>query len=69
MALLDAERRRWREVLTRLVAIIRSLTEPNIALRETTETLYKANNGNFLKEVELMAQFDPILRQHVARVE
>lgn len=69
MALIDAERRRWREVLTRLVAIIRSLAERNIALRWTTETLYKQTSGNFLEEVEVMAQFDPILRQHVVKVE
>jgi len=69
MALLEAERRKWREVLTRLVAIIQSLAERNIALRGTTDTLYQPNNGNFLKEVELMAKFDPVLKQHVAEVE
>lgn len=45
------------------------MMQENIALRGTTETLYKPNNGNFLKEVELMAQFDLILRQHFAKVE
>lgn len=35
MALLEAEMRRWRKVLTRLVAIIQSLAEQNIALRGT----------------------------------
>ena len=33
MALIEAERRRWRGVLTRLVAIIQSLAEQNIALK------------------------------------
>ena len=69
MALIEAERRRWREVLTRLVAIIQSLAERNIALRGTTDTLHQPNNGNFLKEVELMAKFDPVLKQHVSEVE
>ncbi|XP_045898642.1 zinc finger MYM-type protein 1-like, partial [Micropterus dolomieu] len=69
MALAEAERNRWREVLTRLVAIIQSLAERNIALRGSTDTLNKPDNGNFLKEVELMAKFDPIMKQHVGRVE
>lgn len=69
MALIEAERRRWREVLTRLVAIIQSLAERNIALRGTTDKLHEPNNSNFLKEVELMAKFDPVLKQHVADVE
>lgn len=39
MALLQAERNRWREVLTRLVAIIQSLVERNMALRGKTDKL------------------------------
>ncbi|GAA6090969.1 zinc finger MYM-type protein 1-like [Tachysurus ichikawai] len=69
MTLAEAERNRWREVLTRLVAIIQSLAERNIALRGSTDTLNKPDNSNFLKEVELMAKFDPIMKQHVGRVE
>lgn len=69
MSQTEAERRRWREVLNRLVAIIKSLAERNIALRGTTETLHRPHNGNFLKEVELMAQFDPVLKEHVVKVE
>ncbi|GAA6099053.1 zinc finger MYM-type protein 1-like isoform X1, partial [Tachysurus ichikawai] len=65
MTLDEAERNRWREVLiARLVAIIQSLAERNIALRGSTDTLNKPENGNFLKEVELMAKFDPIMKQH-----
>lgn len=69
MALAEAERKRWREVLHRLVAIIQSLAERNMAFRGSTDTLNKPDNGNFLKEVELMAKFDPVMKQHVSRVE
>ncbi|XP_024120007.1 zinc finger MYM-type protein 1 isoform X3 [Oryzias melastigma] len=69
LALIIAETRRWREVLTRLVAIIQSLAERNLALRGSTDRLNEADNGNFLKEVELMAQFDPVLKEHMALVE
>ena len=69
MAPIEAERRWWRDVLARLVAIHQSLAELNIALRGTTDTPHEPNNGNFLKEVELMAKFDPVLKQHVANME
>ncbi|XP_061880986.1 zinc finger MYM-type protein 1-like [Entelurus aequoreus] len=71
MALAEAERKRWREVLHRLVAIIQSLAERNMAFkfRGSTDTLNKPDHGNFLKEVELMAKCDPVMKQHVGRVE
>jgi len=56
MALLEAERVRWRAVLTRLTAIVQSLAVRNLALRGHTEKLFTPSNGNFLKEVELMAR-------------
>ena len=61
MELLQAERRKWRDILTRLVAIIQSLAERNSALRGTSDRLFQRNNGNFLKEVELISKFDPVL--------
>uniref|UniRef100_UPI00358EB2DD zinc finger MYM-type protein 1-like n=1 Tax=Myxine glutinosa TaxID=7769 RepID=UPI00358EB2DD len=69
MSLIEASQKRWREVLNHLVAIIQSLAETNLALRGTVDTLYSQNNGKFLKEVELLARFDPVMRQHVSQVE
>ena len=68
MALVEAERMRWRAVLTRLIAIVQSLAVRNLALRGHTETLFTPSNGNFLQEVELMARFDPIMKDHLNRV-
>ncbi|XP_048870709.1 zinc finger MYM-type protein 1-like isoform X11 [Brienomyrus brachyistius] len=62
------EEKRWRAVLARLIAIVQSLAVRNMALRGDTEKLYCPSNGNFLKEVELLAQFDPIMKDHVHRV-
>ncbi|XP_025760119.1 zinc finger MYM-type protein 1-like [Oreochromis niloticus] len=69
MALQQAEKIRWRAVLARLIAIIQSLAIRNLALRGHTETLFSPSNGNFLKEVELMARFDPIMQEHINRVQ
>lgn len=69
MMRLEAERNRWRDVLKRLVAIIQSLAERNMGLRGTSDALYDPNNGNFLKEVELMAKFDPVLKHHIGLIQ
>ena len=69
MSLIEASRKRWREVLRRLIAIIQSLAERNLGLRGTVDTLHSQNNGNFLKEVEPLAKFDPVMRQHVNQIE
>ncbi len=51
------------------MAIIQSLEERNLSLTGTRVTFHQPDNGNFLKEVELMANFDPVLKPHVAEVE
>lgn len=58
---MEAEKNRWRDVFTCLISIIQSLAERDLVLRGSLDTLHQDNNGNFLKEVELMAKFDPVL--------
>uniref|UniRef100_A0A8C6WW11 TTF-type domain-containing protein n=1 Tax=Neogobius melanostomus TaxID=47308 RepID=A0A8C6WW11_9GOBI len=48
----------WKEVLRRLLAIVNHLAEHNLP-----------GNGNFLGQVQLMAQFDPIMQEHLRRVQ
>lgn len=67
MALLEAEKNRWRDVLTYSISIIQSLAERNLALRGTVDTLHQNNSGNFLNEMELIAKFDPVLRDHLGK--
>ena len=67
-ALLEAEQSRWRAVLTRLVAIVQSLAWRNMSFRGHSDKLHSPSNGNFLKEVELMALFDPVMKDHIHKV-
>ncbi|XP_078024518.1 zinc finger MYM-type protein 1-like [Epinephelus lanceolatus] len=65
--LLSLEVNRWKEVLTRLIAIVKHLAERNLAFRGHSDRLFEPGNGNFLGQVQLMAQFDPIMREHLRR--
>ena len=52
------------------MAIIQPLDEGNMALRGSKDTtLNKPDNGNSLKELELMAKFDPVMKQNVGEAE
>lgn len=68
MTALEAERKRWRDVLTRLLSITQSLAERNLAFRGSSDKLYQPDNGNFLREVELLAKYDPVMENHVSRI-
>ena len=62
------EKERWQNVLKRLLAITQFLAQHQMAFRGRNETLYKKDNGNYLGLVELIAQFDPVMKEHICRV-
>lgn len=62
-------------VLERIVDIVKYLAKQNLAFRGhresgQLETRYhgEANTGNFLELVHLLAKYDPVLREHVVRL-
>ncbi|KAG8434798.1 hypothetical protein GDO86_012953 [Hymenochirus boettgeri] len=65
---LKSETQHWRNVLTRLIILIRTLATQNIAFRGTSSKLHERNNGNFLKFVEAISEFDVVLEKHIKMV-
>lgn len=67
--LMNLEVQHWRGVIQRVIAIICLLAERNQALRGDTNVLYDPHNGNFLAQVEFMTQFDPVMNEHLRRIQ
>ena len=65
---LEKEKDHWRKVLFRIICIVRYLAKHSLAFRGTNSKLYDDSNGNFLGLIEMLAEFDPFIQEHVRRI-
>ncbi|XP_050374741.1 uncharacterized protein LOC126792332 [Argentina anserina] len=62
------EKEHWRNVLKRIIAIVKFLAKYNLAFRGTNERLYEPDNGHFLGAVEMMAECEEVMEEHCRRI-
>lgn len=67
--LLIQEKLRLRQVFERLLSVIQFLAERNLAFRGSVENIGDSHNGNFLGIIELLGKFDPIIQDHLRRID
>ena len=62
---LEAEKRYWHDILKRVVAVIKFLSERGLPFRGDNEILNSPHNGIYLSVLELISKFDPFLRNYI----
>ena len=66
---MESERKKWIDILHRIMDIILFLARQNLALRGHRESLdAEENPGNFIELVKLISSYDPVLREHLTRI-
>lgn len=63
----EKERDYWIKVLERIVETIRMLATRGLAFRGDDEVIGSKHNGNYLGMLELIANFDPFLEEHLRK--
>lgn len=65
----EIEKKYWRSILKRVVAVIKFLGSRGQPFRGANQTCGSLQNGNFLGILDLISQFDPLMATHIAKHE
>ena len=65
--LLEAEK--WKKLQTRIINVVLLLGERGLPFRGSSQRIGDVNNGNFLAFLELLADYDFLIQDHITKVQ
>ncbi|XP_040197560.1 zinc finger MYM-type protein 1-like [Rana temporaria] len=68
ITVMEIEKKKWRDILHRLLDITLFLAKQNLAFRSHKEDECSFNKGNFLEMVEMLSKYDSVLKEHLIRL-
>ena len=66
---INKEKDYWKQVLVRILALVKTLAKNNLSFCGDNERIHQENNGNFLSLIEMIAEFDTIMQEHIRHIE
>lgn len=64
---LETEMEYWRQVLHRIVSVIKFLGSRGLPFCGSNQTIGSNQNGNYLGILELLSEYDPLLNNHLTQ--
>ena len=65
---MDREKKKWRDILHRLLDITLFLVNQNLAFCGHQEDESSLNRGNMFEMVEILSKYDPVLKEHLNEI-
>ncbi|KAF8114948.1 hypothetical protein N665_0031s0038 [Sinapis alba] len=66
---INKEKKHWRDVMLRIIVVVKTLAERNLAFRGENEKVSDPNSGNFLAFIKMIGGFDEVMKEHIRRVD
>ncbi|XP_020271853.1 uncharacterized protein LOC109847021 [Asparagus officinalis] len=63
------EKEHWRKLLRRLISIVKYLAKYNLSFQGKNQRIDKENNENFMGLVQMVAQHDKVMEEHIRRIQ
>lgn len=63
---IEIEMEYWRGILKRIVSVVKFLGSRGLPFRGSNQTVGSNQNGNYLGVLELLSEYDPLLKNHLS---